>query len=413
MSIGFGVTLAFSPYLVIELLSRPVVPSLADQWPALAMLIVFPSTLLWSSVAEGLMARGRTVAVCCGLVWPFLTLFIGGYINRSLHLDLSLQPHLRMWFVLLPLCVLAGLLMHHMVNAPGCRITPPLTATQPELTRPWVACGMSLIPSFGQIYNGEIWKAGVFLIIELAGGTFLIKFLALRLPFDPPYNVVVPALSMLLLHSLIMFEAYYTALMHPRPVRYPWNEHFFAFFALTFGIVLIAKPLLAGISDRYYAVPARIFSDAMEPNLLKGDRFLVDRSAYTTTVMPQRGDVVLLESDDGFYYRRVVAIASDRISLCDRYLTVNDSTQYSSPDTLQGAIPETIEIPKGTVFVWADNATSSSAAHAVGIIPVQQIMGKSSIIFWSWVENSFQPDWERFGLRLNENTFPTPTSTSP
>src|SRR5262249_58438002 len=66
---------------------------------------------------------------------------------------------------------------------------------------------------------------------------------------------------------------------------------------------------------------------SMQPTLLVGDHFLVDKQAYPTGALPERGDIVVFVSPVDAKTRlvkRAVALAGDKVEIRERTLYVND-----------------------------------------------------------------------------------------
>jgi len=170
---------------------------------------------------------------------------------------------------------------------------------------------------------------------------------------------------------------------------------------------------------------------SMEPTLLDGDRFVVDKSAYGLTLPfselasehwadPQPGDVVVLRSpaDHVDIVKRVIGVAGDRIEIRDDVVFRNGEAiqqrilgpcvpDASTEDTTdcewveEGiatqrwrtsrsllSVPESMPelvVPEGAVFVLGDHRDRSNDSRnpRIGCVAVERIRGRALAIYWS------------------------------
>ena len=181
----------------------------------------------------------------------------------------------------------------------------------------------------------------------------------------------------------------------------------------------------------------------MTPTVLQGDYFFVSKYAYGYTHYslpfsprlfsgrifgsePARGDVVVfrLPKDDSTdYIKRIVGLPGDRIQMMEGQLYINGSAVAREPltgfaggdacgsnggdlinrwrETLPNGVSyETLDcvkngyydntnvytVPPGHFFMMGDNrdnSTDSRALSAVGYIPLENIVGRAGLIFYS------------------------------
>lgn len=130
-----------------------------------------------------------------------------------------------------------------------------------------------------------------------------------------------------------------------------------------------------------------VSGDSMENTLLSEDKVVVTNLFYT----PEPGDIVVISH--GEYYnkpiiKRVIAVAGQTLSIdfdtgevVVDGVTLNE-TYIKNPTTRRGnaEIPEVI--PEGKVFVLGDNreVSQDSRYTSIGLIPVENIIGKAQCI---------------------------------
>jgi signal peptidase I len=152
----------------------------------------------------------------------------------------------------------------------------------------------------------------------------------------------------------------------------------------------------------------RIPSEAMEPGLEIGDRFVT-----TGTSSPDREDIVTFyppagaltaecgtkrPSDsacprpsggpvDVAFVKRVVAVGGDRVSVRGGRVQLNGEPQDEPFIRVGGAcancdLPREITVPRGHYFVMGDNRSASADSREWGPVPGDWIIGKARLRYW-------------------------------
>lgn len=203
----------------------------------------------------------------------------------------------------------------------------------------------------------------------------------------------------------------------------PWKIGVYAVLAFAVMIGALSVPLLI---RAYLFQPFNIPAGSMIPTLLVGDYLFVAKYAYAPGGVPARGDVVVFltpKDNATAYIKRVVGLPGDRIQMKDGLLHINGTpvmrerlADFSGGDacgsggkagtkrwreTLPNGISyETLDcldngfldntnvytVPEGRIFVIGDNrdnSTDSRMPRDIGYVPMENIIGRAGMIFFS------------------------------
>jgi signal peptidase I len=152
--------------------------------------------------------------------------------------------------------------------------------------------------------------------------------------------------------------------------------------------IILAIVLYFGIN----ALSARVRVDgfSMIPTLQNGEYILVNKLAYKTG-QPNRGDIIVFrlpgdESQD--LIKRVIGLPGDTVKVSDGVVTINGEKLHE-PYIAQSPLyfGEWI-VPDGSLFVLGDNRNDSRDSHQWGLLPLENVIGKSVLIYWP------PPEWK-------------------
>jgi len=187
-------------------------------------------------------------------------------------------------------------------------------------------------------------------------------------------------------------------------------------FQENFEAIVIAI-LLALFIRTFVVEPFKIPSGSMIPTLLVGDHILVNKFIYGIRIpftnkkvfafnKPTRGDVVVfvypLDTTLDFI-KRVIGVEGDTIVMKGKKLYINGEL-YSDPyahyiDDNPGNIEfprgdfGPITVPKNSLFVLGDNRDTSRDSRFWGYVPLESVIGKAFIIYWSNGSNHNRFQW--------------------
>ena len=137
--------------------------------------------------------------------------------------------------------------------------------------------------------------------------------------------------------------------------------------------------------------PYRIPSLAMAPTLIPGEFIVVNTHAYMKAD-PQINDVIVFKyprDRSTEYVKRVAARGGETVSITDGSLLVNnekveqgylDERNVTRDYSLQ---MEERRVPEDHLFVLGDNRDNSNDGRFWGYVPVEDVAGKVSFIWYS------------------------------
>ncbi|HYO10356.1 MAG TPA: signal peptidase I [Tepidisphaeraceae bacterium] len=202
--------------------------------------------------------------------------------------------------------------------------------------------------------------------------------------------------------------------------------------------VLVLCSFRSAVAD-WNVVP----TGSMNPSIVEGDRIFVNKLAYGLKVPftqwhlahwsgPQRGEIVVFNSpaDGTRYVKRVVGLPGDTVALVRNQLFINGQpmtyapldpsvTRRLSPRDLSrnayasemiGGRPHPVmstpalparrdfgpvTVPADRYFVLGDNRDNSADSRYIGMVPRDNILGRSSSVVISLDPETHRPRWER------------------
>ena len=193
------------------------------------------------------------------------------------------------------------------------------------------------------------------------------------------------------------------------------------------GIVIA---ILIALFIRTFIVQAfDIPSGSMEPTLLPGDYILVNkfiygiRIPYTNIKMfpyekPARGDVIVFiypknPSED--FIKRVIGMPGETVQIIDHKIHINNTLisdpwgyfDSREPPSFIAAVENfgPVTVPEDSLFVMGDNRNNSADSRFWGTLPLNDVLGKAFIIYFSWngkAENLLDKvRWTRIGKPIH------------
>jgi signal peptidase I len=283
----------------------------------------------------------------------------------------------------------------------------------------WVSGLLSLLhPGLGQIYNGQARKAVILLLITNI--FFPIIFLnALTLYLN--------TLSLLIFPSVVLVSIGYCIFVISDAVResiklnseYELKKYnkIIVYLGVLLAVIIVSS-LMPGLKiDKQkirnnYLQAYKIPSGSMEPTLLVGDHFLVDRRLSARN--PTRGDIIIFEYPEDKtkdFVKRVEAIGGDTVEVRNKELYVNNKHILESQivHLEMDIIPQSqnprdnfgpVTVPKDAYFVMGDNRDRAYDSRFWGFVDKSKIKGTVRQIYWSWDRKTSSVRWDRLGRKV-------------
>ena len=161
-------------------------------------------------------------------------------------------------------------------------------------------------------------------------------------------------------------------------------------FILSFLFSLLAAILALRLITAFVFMPVQVVGNSMRETLHNGDVLLVSRLSK-----PTRGDVVVIEKEDGeLLIKRVVAVAGDTVwtqngilfrerqkdgipvveEVLEPYLSAYNRTNTWA-DAVEKTDIEPVTVPSGCVYVLGDNRKDSLDSRVYGCFSCENVMG--------------------------------------
>lgn len=187
---------------------------------------------------------------------------------------------------------------------------------------------------------------------------------------------------------------------------------------------LIMAVLLALFIRTFIVQAFKIPSGSMLPTLQIGDHLLVNKFLYGIRIPvvgkrvlpfkhPERDDVIVFiypQDPSKDFIKRVKGLPGETVEIRNKRLFI-DGQAVDDPNGYYDEAPERLSraprdnfgpfvVPEGEVFVMGDNRDHSHDSRFWGTVPIDDILGKAFILYWSWDSKAFRPRWSRLGMLI-------------
>jgi signal peptidase I len=187
-----------------------------------------------------------------------------------------------------------------------------------------------------------------------------------------------------------------------------------------FGMAILLALFIRTFLIQAFKIP----SGSMLPTLQIGDHLLVNKFLYGIRIPfigkrvfqvfhPEHDDVIVFvypEDRSKDFIKRVKGIPGDTIEIKNKVVYINgqkidDPHAWIEPNArLMPSGPRDnfgpFKVPEGQVFVMGDNRDHSHDSRFWGTVPIDDILGKAFILYWSWDSDAFRPRLSRMGTLI-------------
>lgn len=285
---------------------------------------------------------------------------------------------------------------------------------------PLIASVLALIPGLGQLYNGNIIKAGIYLVIDILV-PITMGFLGLLKNFEGLIIIIVFFISFVIYRII---DAYQSAKRQENYVLKRYNRWFIYlayFLALVVFRVFVNVPVSTGIQT--FHMP----NSSMYPTIQPDDLIATEVNRYNGHT-PKRGDIVTFNSpENGIFIFRVVGLPQEYIEVKEGKVYINDKICELTPsdtvlvDDVQATIfqekllntyistvrynqaPnfyetrtfEKIQIPEKEYFLMGDNRDNAFDSKFIGTINQEDILGQVIYSYWGKSSERIKVDFRK------------------
>ena len=262
------------------------------------------------------------------------------------------------------------------------------------------------MPGLSQFFDGKV-KRGIILYL-ISQILILLAVLILVQPIQP-FNIILPVIIIVSVYLFVIVDSVTCA-------KYPDTS--LKTHLILVGIILFIintsfiQPTIGRTIGENIVEPFQIPSVSMNPSLLIGDFIFASKLPHNRE--PKRGDIVVFYSPTDpsrRFIRRVVGLSGDVIEVKDNNLYVNSIKQkedFLIEPSVEGSditneAPKSFGpavAPEGSIFVLSDNRKYGSDSRSWGFLDKNQIIGKASIIYWSWDKDDRRIRWDRIGKSI-------------
>ncbi|MFC2950129.1 signal peptidase I [Virgibacillus sediminis] len=151
---------------------------------------------------------------------------------------------------------------------------------------------------------------------------------------------------------------------------------------------------LAFIVRMFFFAPIVVDGPSMLPTLENGDQMIVNKFIYQVSE-PERFDIVVFHaSAQQDFIKRVIGLPGEHVAYEDNVLYIDGEPveepfmegkgyqQHTTDFTLENLPGNHETVPEGHLFVLGDNRGNSTDSRMLGVIPMEEIVGEASLIYW-------------------------------
>lgn len=165
----------------------------------------------------------------------------------------------------------------------------------------------------------------------------------------------------------------------------------FAYFLVDTIKTIIIVVVIAFLIRFYLVQPFYVSGNSMRPNYVDQEYLLIDEVSYHFN-LPQRGDVIVFKyplNPRETYIKRVIGLPGEKVKVKDGKVTIYNDKNPDGQILTEDYLPQNLltdgdkewNLDEGEYIVLGDNRPDSSDSRVWGILPRQNIIGKSWLYF--------------------------------
>ncbi len=157
--------------------------------------------------------------------------------------------------------------------------------------------------------------------------------------------------------------------------------------------------IFALIVRKFIFSPIIVDGPSMQPTLHDRDQMIVNKFIYHIK-QPDRFDIVIFHAtDQKDFIKRVIGLPGEHVMVKDNQLYINHQVveqTFLDPhsdnevvypivtnDFMLEMLPGGYQvIPEGYILVLGDNRTNSTDSRSFGLVQIDQIVGKTNVVYW-------------------------------
>ena len=268
------------------------------------------------------------------------------------------------------------------------------------------------VPSFGQVYNGQLKKGLFFLLISLTLPLFL-GISRLGVFYWGFITILILDFSF---RIYVIYDATKNAIKQKEYTLKSYNKwYYYATFIVSIYAILWFYDYNSILGVKSYKIP----TTSNEPTIKVGDRIVGDLQAYNH-MKPNYGDIIIFQKKDSLnpWIYRIVGLPNDKLEIQNNFLIINGkkckATFIKETKSEEYAVREYVEelpnglvhkmytfkkpfegyteklreiiIPENNYFLMGDNRDNAMDSRYIGVITKDEIIGK--VVFGYWGETN-------------------------
>jgi len=163
---------------------------------------------------------------------------------------------------------------------------------------------------------------------------------------------------------------------------------------------IIIALIIAFLIRGFVVSPIIVDGPSMQPTLYDRDQMIVNKFTYHFSE-PERFDIVVFHAtEEKDYIKRVIGLPGEHVEVKNNQLYINDikKNEYFLNDnedietidfTLESLPGNYDVIPDNKVLVLGDNRENSTDSRMIGLVDIDEIVGKTSLVYWPFQRIQF------------------------